>query len=125
VNGFITAIKEACSAPVQVAITFTDPALCVALVPHPTAVKMAASDRIRLRFNHKLCILKSPFECFGVPLLGQPFYYLSFFEQLWISMTYELRLTTSLNPDGCEVDPRTTRLVASGAGDTTVLPFIR
>src|SRR5580704_15714722 len=80
VNGFITAMNEACSAPVQVAMTFTDPALGVELVPHATAVKMAASDRIMLRFNHNWCILKSPsnaeltaplprYDTFYVPLL--------------------------------------------------------
>src|ERR1700686_2052657 len=80
VKGFITAMKEACSAPVQVAITFTDPALGVELVPHATAVTMAASDNSRLRFNHNWCILKSPsnaeltapllrYDTFYVPLL--------------------------------------------------------
>jgi len=80
VNGFITAMNEACSAPVQVAMTLTDPAFVVELVPHATAVKMAASERIRLRFNHNWCILKSPsnadltaslprYDTFYVPLL--------------------------------------------------------
>src|SRR5580700_11900378 len=44
VNGFITAMNEACSAPVQVAMTFTEPALGVELVPHATAVRTAASE---------------------------------------------------------------------------------
>src|ERR1700687_3452505 len=70
VEGFITGMQDACSPPVQVAMTFTDPALVVELVPHPTAVKMATSGRIRLRFNHNLGILKSPLECRRVPLLG-------------------------------------------------------
>ncbi len=62
VNGFMTAMNEACSAPVQVAMTLTEPALVDELVPHATAVKTATSDRIRLRLNHKSRILKSPFE---------------------------------------------------------------
>src|ERR1700674_5920491 len=62
VNGFMTAMKEACSAPVQVAMTLTEPAFVVELVPHATAVRTATSDRMRLRFNHKSRILKSPFE---------------------------------------------------------------
>jgi len=60
IYGFMTAMKEACSAPVQVAMTLTEPAFCVELVPHATAVNTATNDRIRLRFNHNLCILKSP-----------------------------------------------------------------
>src|SRR5450759_4331348 len=60
VNGAMTAMNDACSAPVQVAMTLTDPAFCVELVPHATAVKTATNERIRLRFNHNLCILKSP-----------------------------------------------------------------
>jgi hypothetical protein len=60
VKGFITAKNEACSAPVQVAITFTDPAAGVELVPHATAVTTAASDRRRLRFNHKRRISQIP-----------------------------------------------------------------
>src|SRR5580704_2655968 len=75
VNGFITAMNEACSAPVHVAITFTDPALGVELVPHATAVTMAASDRSRLRVNHSRRILKSPSELIAlIPLLGESFY---------------------------------------------------
>jgi hypothetical protein len=31
----------------------TEPAFVVELVPHATAVRAAAIDRIRLRFNHK------------------------------------------------------------------------
>src|SRR5258706_741384 len=75
VNGFMTAMNEACSAPVQVAITLTEPAFCVELVPHATAASAATSGRMRLRFNHKSRILKSPFELTGpVPLLVGSFY---------------------------------------------------
>src|SRR5260370_32978878 len=80
VTCFITAMNEACSAPVQVAMTLTDPAFVDELVPHATAVRMAASERIRLLFNHNWCILKSPsnagltaslprYDTFYVPLL--------------------------------------------------------
>src|SRR6202171_1699000 len=75
VNGFMVAMKEACSAPVQVAMTLTDPAFVVELVPHATAVMTATSDRVSIRLNHSLRILKSPFELTAlVPLLRESFY---------------------------------------------------
>src|SRR5258707_3642800 len=42
VNGFMTAMNEACSAPVQVAITLLNPPLVEDLFPHPPAAKTPA-----------------------------------------------------------------------------------
>jgi hypothetical protein len=73
----MTAMKDACSSPVHVAMTFTEPAFCVEPVPHATAVSTADSERIRLRLNHNERIFKSPIDVeltAVLPRLERPFY---------------------------------------------------
>jgi hypothetical protein len=55
-------MNEACSAPVHVAITETDPLLAVEPVPHATAVTTAISASSRARFIDNSRILKTPID---------------------------------------------------------------
>src|SRR5579864_332172 len=130
-NGFRTASQLVSSWPDQTPRKCTVPAFCDDPVPHATAVNIATIDRVRLRLYHFERIFKSPIRCrtddfpafetsilFTSPDLANRAFPSRRF--------YARRPTTSFGlRDASEVEPRTTRLVLRGAGETTVPPFMR
>jgi hypothetical protein len=66
----MTAMNEACSAPVHVAITFTDPALWVPPPPHATAANTAAiaTTSARMRLEERMFYIPHVWKVDDLPV---------------------------------------------------------